>query len=723
MADLNFDEKAVFLRALDLQGDARESYLREACPDEASRQRIDTLLQHHEKASDSFLKVGVEEAPAAPALKQLDEFRILHRLGDGGMGVVYLAEDTILNRRVALKVLAHHMTGSEQALGRFRDEARSTAALNHSAIVPVYRFGQDGDWHYLVSEFVDGQTLSAYVEDRRKSLKHSATQDIRAWHRQAAEIVATIADALDCAHRAKIVHRDVKPSNILLDTQFRPRLTDFGIAKHLVEEGHTQHTTMIGSCHYMSPEQAGIADTQIDHRSDIFSLGVVLYELLSLTRPFDGDSMPAVLQAVKELDPPRLRTKDQRVPIDLETICMKAIEKRPIDRYQSAAHFAADLRCFLAGDPILARPPSLIRRTRHMIRKHKWVVSAAAVLVVGLSVATAWWQYEQHQRSLVAVVIVTCATPDAKLIIETNTISTTEPSGTDERGQLPLTLELEPGQYRLTAYTADDVFAEQTLLVTRGGTTKTVQFPTLRPTDSFENMVRFDGGTFTCGENDMNLACVIMEVDLDPFLIDEAEVSNAEYHEFVEATGYPPPKNWKVIGGYSTEIADLPVTSVSWPDANAYALWAGKRLPTRGEWEFAMRFPGGRLTPWDGPTPETVPAYDSEACARLLAGDRPVRMEVYLDKMLPVRSHPELATPTGLFHGATNAREYTETVEQGVTTAVVLIGACFCDNPKWNNFATLWTHPLEKTDPQGVTWYPEETRIGFRCARSVSRPK
>lgn len=724
MADAPFDEKAVFLEALALSGESRDRYLRQACSDDATRRRIELLLQHHDEASDDFLKVGVEESPqAGNTLSQVGEFRILHQIGHGGMGIVYLAEDTILKRQVALKVLAHHLTGSEQALGRFKDEARSTAALKHPAIVPVFRFGQDGEHHYLVSEFVDGQTLSEFIDDRRRSFENAATHDIRAWHRQAAEIVATIADALDCAHRERIIHRDVKPSNILLDREQRPRLTDFGIAKHLVEEGLTKHTTMIGSCHYMSPEQAGAANMTIDHRSDIFSLGVVLYELLSLSRPFDGDSMQAVLKSVTESEAPRLRLKDRRMPIDLETICMKAIEKRPLDRYQSAAHMAADLRCYLAGDPILARPPSVFRRARSLARRHKWLIPVMATFAVGSSIAIAWWQKEQYRRSLVATVHITCETPDADLVLQKFTRSSTEPGEPSDIRRLPLTIELEPGQYRLVAFADADHFAEITILIPKAGSTHDVSIPPLRDKNSFTGMIAFEGGAYTTGLVSGAQTFNSVSVMIRPFLIDEAEVSNAEYLAFLDATGHPEPDSWQPTGRPPAAWGDLPVVNVSWHDANAYCLWAGKRLPTRAEWEFAMRYPDNRVVPWDGHLPDTVVPYNKKDCSRLEKGGPQAALDVYFSKVVPVRSHEELATHTGLYHGATNVREITDTINVGVTTAVYLLGASFCDDPEDENFSTNWTYPVENSDQEGKIYHPGSPRLGFRCVRSVILPQ
>src|SRR5262245_47004097 len=201
------DEKEVFLQALQLAGEEREAFLREACPDPALRERIHELLRHHAEATGSTLD---QEPASRAAPERVDEFRILRQLGAGGMGVVYLAEDTILDRQVAIKLVAGHLETSDDALQRFKREARTAAKLQHPAIVPVFKFGFDGKYHYIVSEYVDGPTLGSLIAQEHATRRDKAsTQSTKTWIRRSAEIASAIADALDSAHRAGVVHCDV----------------------------------------------------------------------------------------------------------------------------------------------------------------------------------------------------------------------------------------------------------------------------------------------------------------------------------------------------------------------------------------------------------------------------------------------------------------------------------------------------------------------------------
>ncbi len=281
----------VFTNALGLEGKTREDYLDEACPTSQARARIEQLLRHHAEAPEEFLTQSVDSAEAGDVPEQIDEFRIIKRLGEGGMGVVYLAKDTTLDRNVALKILHGHVPFESAAI-RFQDEARSAATLKHPGIVPVFRFGSWGEQKYLVTEFVDGPTLAQLIDTQKQAITQTSTpRAVKGWLRRVAEISLLLAEALEAAHRGNVVHRDVKPSNILMDAQLGPRLTDFGIAKHFKDQEPNIQTGLIGSCHYMSPEQANIEGARVDFRSDIFSLGVVLYEMLTFVRPFEGDDI------------------------------------------------------------------------------------------------------------------------------------------------------------------------------------------------------------------------------------------------------------------------------------------------------------------------------------------------------------------------------------------------------------------------------------------------
>lgn len=355
-----WDEKQVFLQAIGLAPAAREEFLRRACPDEVRLARLLDLVRHHAALQEAA--AGEERLP-----ESIGDYRIDGWIGSGGMGAVYLGWDSALSRLVAVKVLADHLAGSESAIGRLRTEARAVAALDHPSVVRVYRYGEDRGRQYIAMEYVEGPTLSQRLREDRVS-EEAPSLPTPAQARQAARLLADVVDGLEHAHRRGVIHRDVKPSNILIDREGRAHLTDFGLARLVGAEGPTLTGSATGSVHYMSPEQASAAAAQIDHRSDVFSLGIVLYETLAGRRPFDGHGVAQILHAIRVETPQRIRKLNVHIPVDLETICHKALEKDPSQRYQTAAHLGADLRCFLDGRPILARPPGVYRWVRAWAR-------------------------------------------------------------------------------------------------------------------------------------------------------------------------------------------------------------------------------------------------------------------------------------------------------------------------------------------------------------------
>ncbi|HWL94623.1 MAG TPA: bifunctional serine/threonine-protein kinase/formylglycine-generating enzyme family protein [Phycisphaerae bacterium] len=732
-----WDEKAVFLEALALPASERDAFLRRHCPDEAAKARIETLLLHHDEAADDFLTVTMPPAEAPGQPTTIDEFNVIRRLGEGGMGIVYLAEDTILGRRVALKVLARHLTGSEQALARFREEARSTAALKHPAIVPIFKFGRSGDDYYLVSEYVEGPTLAQLISETRVRFERFGTQNIQEWHRRAAQILATVADALDCAHRANIVHRDVKPSNILIDPVHGPRLTDFGIAKHLTEEDRTQ-TSLVGSCHYMSPEQADIAGSRIDQRSDVFSLGVVLYETLVLRLPFNGPSLGQILRAVSECNPVRLRALDKRIPRDLETITHKALEKRPQDRYQRAAHVAADLRCSLDGDPILARPPGPIRRMRRFIYKRRTAALVALMIVLAIGILAPVWLLRKSAEASQAWVSVDADKAGCRVLVQRIDAETFEVrSEVVFSGSTPLSeLALSAGQYRVTVKSAEDRgFAEFNAILLRpgrdSGTSFRVQhrrepndsknenlsptalYAVLAPSSgaTIENMQLIKAGRYPYGRLDFAGPLTRpRRVQLPAFFIDTREVSNAEYKQFVEDTGYPTPKFWQRFG-YDAGLADRPIVGIRLDDAEAYARWCGKRLPTLNEWQAAARGPQGHLHPWgDAPAPE-APAYDPGLLLDDQAADFETHYRLYRRQTVDCTTGSVFTDSPALTQIFGNVREITGSIVLERVDGVAL-GRCWIDPPKSASLTDNWSFPLDT----------ESLKHGFRCAKSAAAP-
>jgi hypothetical protein len=292
-------------------------------------------------------------------------------LGEGATGQVFLADDPLLERQVALKV-PRFPDGDPQRRQRFLNEAQATARLRHPAIVAVFEGGQSGDDLYIASEYVAGQPLSTVLSTRRPEL-HLAVE----WIRQ-------IAEALDYAHGQGIVHRDVKPGNILVDAAGQPRLTDFGLAKRLTEASElTTEGSLLGTPAYMSPEQARAAG-DVGPRSDQYSLGAVLYEVLTGRVPFEGPPHIVIPKLMAEA-PPSPRRIDRRIPRDLDVICLKSIAKSPADRYSSCRELAEDLQRWLRGEAVGARRTPAWELAWRWARRHRTATVLAAAVVLLLA--------------------------------------------------------------------------------------------------------------------------------------------------------------------------------------------------------------------------------------------------------------------------------------------------------------------------------------------------
>jgi eukaryotic-like serine/threonine-protein kinase len=325
--------------------------------------------------------------------RTLGDFRIIREIGSGGMGTVYEAEQISLKRRVALKLLPSHLSILAHAVLRFRREAVAGGKPTHPGIVAVYAVGEHKGTHYIAQELVEGGFTLA---DKLDELRRQADQRF-GYFREVAMLIARVADALQHAHESGVIHRDVKPSNILLTGDGNPKVTDFGLAK--VEDALKLSRTgdFAGTPYYMSPEQAASKRIGIDHRTDVFSLGVTLYEILTFELPFDGETSQEVIKKILLQDPRDPRKANPKVPRDLGVICLKAMEKEPDRRYAAMEDFAEDLRRFLSGDVILARLPGVIIRLKKLIVRHPALSAAAGVALLSLAVLVCYvmWSYPQ----------------------------------------------------------------------------------------------------------------------------------------------------------------------------------------------------------------------------------------------------------------------------------------------------------------------------------------
>lgn len=323
----------------------------------------------------------------------LGDFRVIRKIGSGGMASVYEAEQISLKRRVALKILPSHLSYSDEAVVKFRREAEAAGRQSHPGIVSVFAVGKEKGVHYIAQELVDdGRTLADWLEDVRQG----GAPPI-GYFREVAGIVRELAGAFQFAHDTGVIHRDIKPTNILLSGDDRPKVTDFGLAKVEGALALSRTGDFAGTPYYMSPEQAMSRRIGIDHKTDIFSLGVTFYELLTLERPFQGETSQEVLRKIVLIDPRNPRKVNPRVPNDLAVICIKAMEKRPESRYATMTEFGEDIERFLQGETILARPAGFAKKFVRRLQRNPLVSGAVGVALLSLLALVLYmlWSYPQ----------------------------------------------------------------------------------------------------------------------------------------------------------------------------------------------------------------------------------------------------------------------------------------------------------------------------------------
>jgi len=603
--------KQLYAEACARDANERAEFLDEVCADDDSlRCELESLLGWQREAERFIetpaLNVAAEiltEQQAESKLKRIGAYEILSQLGAGGMGEVYLAEDARLKRRIAIKLLPAHFVADADRVRRFEREAHAASALNHPNILTIHEIGQAEGAHFIATEFVEGQTLRQRLQDSPLSVA------------EALDISAQIANALAAAHAAGIIHRDIKPENIMLRPDGYVKVLDFGLARITQREAatgaslaptqslQTDPGLILGTVGYMSPEQ--VRGEELDARTDIFSLGVVLYEMLAGSRPFRGATTADAIAALLEREPPPLSVKPADVPEELQQIVTRALIKDRSARYQRCDDLFADLKLLreeLSFEERLRsksrggrQRASVIRQAvKRMSRRHL----ALASVVVLLAAISGWFfwrnanqRWARNQLSLLeklaseqkyfeayeqAERVKTYLPGDERLVklmpvISDNISVTSEPPGArvylkrfsaDEAaprqliGTTPISkLNIARGEYLIMV--EKDGFApfERTVsdILTRAGNTlvppddpsdfkiKLIEASRL-PYGMADRMVFIPGGQYKLASRSRPTEA---RVELDDYFIDKYEVTNREFKEFVSAGGYFKPEFWK----------------------------------------------------------------------------------------------------------------------------------------------------------------------------------
>lgn len=367
------DRDALLAKHPELAGDLQEFF--------ANQERFGKVMQAPPGSSGS----------APTRLRYFGDYELLDEIAHGGMGVVYKARQTSLNRLVAVKMILAGQLANEEEVKRFQAEAEAAANLHHPGVVAIYEVGINNGQHYYSMEYVEGRDLAAVLREKPVGVM------------QAAQYLREIAEIIEFAHSQGVLHRDLKPSNILIDASDRLRITDFGLAKRVQSATDLTVTgQVLGTPNYMSPEQAAAQHAVIGPTTDVYSLGTILYELLTGRPPFRSDNIGETLRQVQQEEPVRPRLLNPKLPRDLETICLKCLEKELRRRYATAQLLADDLGRYLRGEPILARPIRAWQRAVKWVRRRPVIAGlliALAVSVVVGSASSALFAWREGERA------------------------------------------------------------------------------------------------------------------------------------------------------------------------------------------------------------------------------------------------------------------------------------------------------------------------------------
>ena len=711
--------RRIYLEALDLPEAEREDFLRSACGDDTGlRAEVAGLLE--EEVDEVFLLT-----PSVEPGVNLGDFELRSEIGSGGTGIVFRAWQRSLNREVALKVLPRHFSLSEERVGRFQREARAAAKLTHSCIAPIYEIAKDGDTHFFVMELVQGLDLACEVKAMRSGGASSLPSfDSKPYFQKVAELMLRCAGALAYSHGMGVVHRDIKPHNIVLDQGGQPKIVDFGLAKDSTLGSISVSERVEGTPYYMSPEQALAKKGRVDARTDVYSLGAVLYELLTLDRPYEGNTSREVIDKILVRDPVPPRKRNPKVPRDLAVICTKAMEKDLRFRYESAAALEEDLGRYLAGEPILAKPASVLRKTVRAAKKHRLAVGAAAVVLLSIGVFTYAVAWKERQEWIpVKVSLLEDERSAASEGVELFAIAL-DPTGSPidmdpkELGPLPVETNLEARYWMIQARRGNSLLAEFAVTLDPGE-------PIFERGIYLRESSLAGQATVRVAAQDWNPEGICMQhpgvVPIGNLEVDTTEVTYGQYLLFCEATDRELPG--PLQKGWATEIpSDFPVSGISRWDAQCYANWAGKRLPTHHELDFLLKGHEGRAYPWGEQEPTDLHMAPSVSIlpGSFLSSEPTFRH--YLEHIHPVGSFPIGASPDGVLDLIGSLVSYTSSPmpardpQKRIPLAdnILTIGRSFQldisdpERAKYNH--------IERPDSKFLTLLD----TGFRCVRTVS---
>ncbi len=734
----------IFLAAIKLPVAERRAFIERACVDDpALAANVLSLVAAYEvagpfMASPTGTPTSPMPHPAEPAVVEgtrIGNYHIRRIIAMGGMGIVYEAVQEHPHRTVALKVMR---TGaaSKSAMRRFEYEVQTLARLPHANIAQIYEAGTHTDPStpgepvpYFAMEYVPGaRPLIEYANVKKLTVRERLT------------LFSKICDAVDHANQRGIIHRDLKPSNVLVDANGEPKIIDFGVARATDSDlalttVQTNVGQLIGTLQYMSPEQCEADPHALDTRSDVYSLGVLLYELLCDRLPYDVQriALHEAARVIREQMPLRPSSFNRVLRGDVETITLKALEKDRTHRYQTAGQFADDIHHYLADEPILARPPSTRRRLERLVRTHRRGLAAATFAVAVLAVGVLVVRQSLDDDATLAVVAMVgpvgeaATTPfnGALVLIRDVNIRTREIGPTRMVGRTPLSgVDLAPGYYRIVVDAGPLGFAEQIQYLHPSEDYEVSVV--LRPTaDVVDGMIQIMAGPAMLGlaPADDFEEFRLRSVELDAFWMDRHEVTNKQYQVFLTATGYRQPRFWG--GTAHPDWADLPVVDVDWFDAQAYAVWVGKRLPTDLEWERAARGTDSRLYPWGA---EANPDFANVNRAKQMgppAEDWVAARATYEAFVFPADELPEGSrdiSPDGLLQLLGNVAEWTESIPFTTdrTGLNPMLGWRIIKGDNWVdeigemiNLADFRMHPMRTKSPG----------YGFRCAKSANPQK